>query len=130
MIEIITDMTTLWVSVMMTVLLVAAMTKANVLLIEWELRTSWKKQFIHTEVQELVNSMLIHQSSKQYKPKIPSSRDHNNEDDEEHPQNVFNDDIENMRRRFLEKKYIFINDIKFDDCPYSVWFGRESSYYG
>lgn len=89
MVEIITDMTTLWVSVVMTVLLVAAITKTNVLLIEWELRTNWKKQFVYAEVKEPVGPMLIHLSRKQYKPKIPSINDHHNQDDEEElPPNI------------------------------------------
>ncbi|MFC0561773.1 hypothetical protein [Halalkalibacter alkalisediminis] len=89
MVEIITDMTTLWISVVMTVLLVAAMTKANILLIEWELRTDWKNQFVYAEVKEPVSPMLIHLSRKQYKPKIPSNSDHHSQDDEEKPLRVF-----------------------------------------
>jgi hypothetical protein len=89
LIEIISDVTTLWVSVVMTVLLVAAATKANVLLIEWELRSSWKKQFIDLNEQEPVSPILIHLSRMLYKPKIPSTYDHNNQDDEEATPIVF-----------------------------------------
>jgi len=88
MVEIITDMITLWISVGMTVLVVAAMTKANILLIEWELRTDWKKQFVCVEVHEPESPLLIHLSRKQYKPKIPSINDHSL-DDEERPLRVF-----------------------------------------
>ncbi|WP_227937872.1 hypothetical protein [Alkalihalobacillus deserti] len=89
MVEIISDMTSLWVSVVLTVLLVAAMTKANVLLIEWELRTNWRNQFFYTEVQEPVSPMLIHLGVVQYKPKIPSASDHNNNQDEEEITPIF-----------------------------------------
>ncbi|WP_332631117.1 hypothetical protein [Halalkalibacter flavus] len=83
MIEIVSDMTMVWVTIIMTVLVVAAFTKANVLMIEWELRTSWKRQYIHMDDQAGVNSSLIQPSSKQYRPKIPSFIDHKNQDDED-----------------------------------------------
>ncbi|GAE35665.1 hypothetical protein [Halalkalibacter akibai] len=83
MIEIFSDVTTLWASVVMTVLFFAATTKANLLFIEWELRSGWKKHFLVLNDQEPVALALIHHCSMQYKPKIPSTKDHNNQDDEE-----------------------------------------------
>ncbi|ARK29158.1 hypothetical protein [Halalkalibacter krulwichiae] len=89
MIEIITDLTSLWVSVVMTVLLVAAMTKANILRFEWELHTGWKRKFVDVSEQEPENPMLIHLSRMKCKPKIPSTNDHKNQDDDDATSIVF-----------------------------------------
>ncbi|MDT8862036.1 hypothetical protein N0O92_17640 [Alkalihalobacillus sp. MEB130] len=83
MIEFISDMTMLWETVLLTFLIVAAFTKANVLLIEWQLRTNWKKHSVDTVVRSEVNVYLSHPSSNQYRPKIPSLIDHKNQADEE-----------------------------------------------
>ncbi|KHF42059.1 hypothetical protein [Halalkalibacter okhensis] len=83
MVEILSDMTMVWVTVIMTVLVVAAFTKANVLMIEWELRASWKRQHIRIDDHAEWNSSLIQPSSKQYRPKIPSLIDHKKNDDED-----------------------------------------------
>lgn len=82
MLEIISDMTMLWVSVVMTVLLVTAFTKANILVMEWELRTSSKRQIVDLAEQKQTNSLLIPLLTKLYRPKIPSRIDHLDQDEE------------------------------------------------
>jgi hypothetical protein len=49
MVEIISDMTMIWVSIFMTMLFLTAFAKVNVFFIEWELRTNWKRQLVDME---------------------------------------------------------------------------------
>ncbi|MFC0473710.1 hypothetical protein ACFFHM_25160 [Halalkalibacter kiskunsagensis] len=83
MVEIISDMTMIWVSVFITMLFLAAFTKANVFLIEWELRTNWKRQLVSMKDNDQKTPFLVHHCTKLYRPKIPSLIDHTNQDDED-----------------------------------------------
>lgn len=90
MLEMFSDLTTLWISVVMTVLFVAAFTRANVLLIEWELRTNWKNRlFVDLKEQKRIDTLLIPLSAKRYHPKIPSRFDHSDQDEEDPTPVVF-----------------------------------------
>ncbi len=82
MLEVLSDMTMLWISVVITVLLVAAFTKANVLALEWELRTNWKRQLVDFSKHEQINPLLIPSQIKYYRPKMPSRMDHLDQDEE------------------------------------------------
>ncbi|WP_100371910.1 hypothetical protein [Bacillus sp. FJAT-45037] len=84
MIEVITDMTMLWFSVVMTVLLVAAFARANVANVWYTFHVTTKEQVLHTECTKLVVTSLIRPSSNVYRPKIPSVFDKGQSDDEPH----------------------------------------------
>ncbi|MDV2886882.1 hypothetical protein BTR22_11505 [Alkalihalophilus pseudofirmus] len=84
MIEFITDMTMLWLSVVMTVLLVAAIARASVAGVWFTFHMTSKKQLSQTEHQPLVIAALIRPSSNPYRPKIPSVFDKGQSDDEPH----------------------------------------------
>ncbi|WP_332694103.1 hypothetical protein [Halalkalibacter lacteus] len=83
MVEIVSDMTMIWVSIFMTMLFLAACTKANVFIIEWELRTNWKRKLVNMEDYDHETPFLAHLCTKLYRPKIPSLIDHTNQDDED-----------------------------------------------
>ncbi|GAE25875.1 hypothetical protein JCM9140_1896 [Halalkalibacter wakoensis JCM 9140] len=83
MIEILSDLTMVWVTLFITVSALAAFTVANVLAIEWELRTNWRKQQTHVQDQSILTISYDPPSMKRYLPKIPSRTDHKSLDDED-----------------------------------------------
>ncbi|MDV2686260.1 hypothetical protein RYX56_17980 [Alkalihalophilus lindianensis] len=84
MIEVISDMTMLWLGVVMTLLLVAAFARASVVNVWFTFHVASKKQLLQTECIELVIAALIRPSSSTYRPKIPSVFDKGSSDDEPH----------------------------------------------
>jgi hypothetical protein len=114
MVEIISDMTMIWVSIFMTMLFLTAFAKVNVFFIEWELRTNWKRQLVDMESYDDEPPFLVHFCSKLYRPKIPSLIDHTNQDDEDSTLVVFYC-RKTMRRNFCEKirNCIIINEFSF-----------------
>ncbi|WP_088102693.1 hypothetical protein [Halalkalibacter urbisdiaboli] len=83
MLEIISDMTMLWISVVVTVLLVAAFTRASMSVCEWTIRANWKNQFKQIEPHDKIIVPTGRLFSKSYHPKIPSFLDQSVLDDEE-----------------------------------------------
>lgn len=85
MVELLTDMTMLWVSVMFTVLLLTAFTKSNRVFIEWELFANWKRQDLQIKQEDPTKQLLIPPIMITFKPKIPSQRDHSQDDEAASP---------------------------------------------
>ncbi|MBP3951464.1 hypothetical protein [Bacillus suaedae] len=84
MVEILFDMTALWLSVSLTVLLVAAFTTA-MLVTEWDLRAEWQHNNRQQSHMSENKPHLIHHLITWFKPKIPSRSDHCNDDEKPRP---------------------------------------------
>ncbi|WP_100406530.1 hypothetical protein [Bacillus solitudinis] len=83
MLEVITDMTMLWFSVVITVLLIAAFARSSLSGFEWKIRTIRKNHFNQFDVQKCLETTHTRPSSVVYRPKIPAISDKVNPDDEE-----------------------------------------------
>jgi hypothetical protein len=89
MLEIVSDMTVLWISVILTVLVVSAFTKASMSFCQWTIRTSWKHQFQQFEAYQKLLTHFIRPKSVRYHQKIPSNLDKKASDDDDDDETCF-----------------------------------------
>lgn len=83
MLEVISEMMMLWYSVILTVWLVTAFAKANIVLLEWELRMSSRRLWLKLEDGQRQGLLLIPSRRSSYRPKIPNRADHHKSDEED-----------------------------------------------
>ncbi|WP_152414377.1 hypothetical protein [Halalkalibacterium ligniniphilum] len=81
MIEVILDMAMLWLTVVLTLLLVTAFAHANVSRMGRSLRSTWRQYTLETMRQERLTAPLIRPLSVSYHPKVHSVKDKRSHDD-------------------------------------------------
>lgn len=81
MLELVSDSMGLWLSLVVTFLVVAAFTKA-LFIIEWELQATGKQRMKQVGFYPQIQPHLIHQNRVWFHPKIPAYSDHTSDDED------------------------------------------------